>query len=296
MVVTFHGMKPFDTPAAQAREWQSTADRYGFIVLAPELFNSDLFMQYPLRSINEGVIEDEKNVISILNYLLARLSVDKKHIFLTCWSSGGYLMHYIANNNPYLFSAICSKGACFSEELLNVDNAYIMKDRGVPVMITWGQNDMLNIQVESQRAVDWYKRLGFNVTKEVVEGKGHERFPEVAAKFFAKYTGITSRKPVVSLEASSTVNIGVLTSCVVATLHNIRQESLYKNYLFRWYLDGELQSEGKGLHVYYKTISKPGRHTIAVEVVSPEGLKTSDQIEMIVLPKNPELEGAGLSD
>ncbi len=289
MVVTLHGMKPFDTPAAQAREWQSTADKYGFIVVAPELFNSDLFMQYPLRNINRGVKEDEKNVISVLKYVRSRLNVDKEHIFLTCWSSGGYLMHYVANNNPYMFAAICSKGACFSEEVLSVRKAKIMKNRGVRVMITWGQNDMWNIQAESQRAVDWYRRLGFKVTKRVVRGKGHERFPEVAARFFAKYTGIVSRIPIVSLEASSTVNVGVLTTCVTAILHNVEERKLYRGYIFRWYLDDKLQSEGKGEYMYYTTIGQVGKHTIKVEVISPEGARTVDQIEVIVLPRKLQL-------
>jgi poly(3-hydroxybutyrate) depolymerase len=40
VVVTFHGMKPFDRASAQAKEWQYEADNYGLIVLAPELARS----------------------------------------------------------------------------------------------------------------------------------------------------------------------------------------------------------------------------------------------------------------
>ena len=43
LVMTFHGMKPFDNARAQAQEFQQEADNYGFVVCAPELLSPDLF-------------------------------------------------------------------------------------------------------------------------------------------------------------------------------------------------------------------------------------------------------------
>ena len=51
LVMTFHGMKPFDNAHSQCREWQQEADRYGFVVCAPELRTPALFVSPlpPLR-------------------------------------------------------------------------------------------------------------------------------------------------------------------------------------------------------------------------------------------------------
>ncbi len=35
LVVTFHGLRPYDDANPQIREWQQEADRYNFIVIAP---------------------------------------------------------------------------------------------------------------------------------------------------------------------------------------------------------------------------------------------------------------------
>ena len=40
VVLTFHAYKPFCSPERQIREWGSTADAYGLIIVAPELVNS----------------------------------------------------------------------------------------------------------------------------------------------------------------------------------------------------------------------------------------------------------------
>jgi poly(3-hydroxybutyrate) depolymerase len=50
LIVTFHGLRPYDDAHPQIREWQEEADRYNFVVIAPELRTCDsLVMQLPLR-------------------------------------------------------------------------------------------------------------------------------------------------------------------------------------------------------------------------------------------------------
>lgn len=117
LVLTLHGMKPFDSAPAQAKEWQSAADQYGMVVVAPVLLNSDLFMQYPLKDISQGVRKDEQEVVAILNYVISHCNIDKSRIFATSWSSGGYLLHYIVNRHPDLFAGLCSRGSCFSADI-----------------------------------------------------------------------------------------------------------------------------------------------------------------------------------
>jgi len=65
-VVTFHGMRPWDNSKPQVREWEQEADRYGFIVVAPDLRTSDTFMQYPLRDPDQPYVRrDEQATLAI---------------------------------------------------------------------------------------------------------------------------------------------------------------------------------------------------------------------------------------
>lgn len=290
LVLTLHGMKPFDSAPAQSREWQSTADQYGLVVVAPVLLNSDLFMQYPLKDINNSVKQDEQSVIAILKYVTEHCNIDKTRIFATSWSSGGYLLHFIVNRHPDMFAGLCARGSCFSEDILSTDNARLMARRDFPIMIYYCENDLAGIKRESQRAIEWYKELGFRVTPRVVPGRGHERVPDLAAAFFARNTNMTTRVQMVEIESSGSIGVSPLTVNLIANLPGVAYTS-YHNYKFSWFIDGQLQAQaqGPGKRMLFATITPPGEHKIRVEVHSPEGLKLESAIQVRVLPAPPKL-------
>ena len=60
LVMTFHGMKPYDDAQPQEREWEKEADFYGYVVCAPELRSSDSFMEYPLTKEHSYVLKDRR--------------------------------------------------------------------------------------------------------------------------------------------------------------------------------------------------------------------------------------------
>ena len=288
LVLTLHGMKPFDSAPAQAKEWQSTADQYGMVVVAPELKNSDLFMQYPLKDISGGVKEDKKEVIAILKTVMNRCNIDRSRIFGTCWSSGGYLLHYIVNQHPDMFAGLCTRGSCFSEDILSVDNARVMARRGFPVLIYYGENDLAGIRKESQRAIDWYRELGFPVTRKIVPGLGHERVPDLAAAFFARNTGMVSRIQMVEIDASGTIGVTPFTVHLLANLAGVNYKD-YHDYKFSWFIDGQVQgqAQGPGRRMLFATITQAGDHQIKVEVIAPDGQKLENSLQIRVLPSVP---------
>jgi dienelactone hydrolase len=290
LILTLHGMKPFDSAPSQVREWQSTADQFGMVVVAPELLNSDLFMQYPLKDISSSVQEDEKDVIAVLKYVTNHCSIDKSRIFATSWSSGGYLLHFIVNRHPDMFAGLCARGSCFSEDVLSVDNGRLMAKRGFPVMIYYCENDLPGIQNESKRAIDWYRNLGFPVTRKVVPGKGHERVPDLAAAFFARNSGMVTRVQLVEIESSGTIGVSPFTVNLLANLPGVNYKD-YHDYKFSWFLDGQLQdqAQGQGKRMLFSTISAVGEHNIKVEVLAPDGQKMESTIQVRVLPPLPKI-------
>lgn len=215
LVVTFHGMKPFDSAAAQIREWQQEADRYGYVVIAPKLSSPDLLKEFPLRHVHPGVRRDEKVTIAAMDDVARRVNIDPDHVLSTSWSSGGYIAHYMANRYPERFSCIAPRQSNFSAAVLDPDN--VDRYRKDKVGIFYTQNDFAICRKESQEAARWYSRHGFDVTFAVFQDLGHERRPGVAAAFFAKTCGATAKSPPTEIARMQAKQIPQLASAIQAS-------------------------------------------------------------------------------
>ncbi|MEP0841395.1 MAG: prolyl oligopeptidase family serine peptidase, partial [Phycisphaerae bacterium] len=194
VVVTFHGMEPWDTAGRQIRECQQEADRYGFLVIAPHLDTSNSWMQYPLKDPNLSYVKrDEQAVIAIMDEVFRQTNADPTRVLATSWSCGGYMAHFLVNRYPERFSCLAVRQSNFSEALL--DPNQVPKYRHMKIGIFFGENDLPACRNESTRAVDWYRSRGFYVEAKLVEGLAHERTPQTAVGFFAATLGIPPKTP-----------------------------------------------------------------------------------------------------
>lgn len=210
LVMTFHGMKPFDDAHRQIREWQQEADRYGFVVCAPRLTVAAVSGPLPLRDRNHPSLKrDEKAIIAVMDELYRTVDVDPNHVLATSWSYGGYIAHYMANRYPERFSCIAVRQSNFNADIL--DSAQVPRYRDRKVAIYFTENDFAICRRESRRAAEWYARHGFDLTYAVFEKKGHERTPGVAAEFFARTCGAEAKTPPVELALMQVTEIPVPT-------------------------------------------------------------------------------------
>ncbi len=194
LVVTLHGLKPFDDDNRQIREWQQEADRYGFVVVAPSLAVPTLFSPLPLKNPdNTSLKKDEQRILSIMDEVYRTVDVDPNRALVTCWSYGGYVAHYMMNRHPERFSCLVVKQSNFNEDLLDPMRVPEYRDRKVAVYFT--ENDFAICRRESRLAAEWYAKHGFDLTYAVFQEKGHERTPSVAAEFFARQLGVTAKTP-----------------------------------------------------------------------------------------------------
>ncbi len=194
LVVTFHGMKPFDNAHPQALEWQQEADRYGYLVIAPELRAPDMFAEFPLRNVHPAFKGDEEAVLAVLDHVFANTYADAKNVLSTSWSSGGYMAHYMMNRHPERFTALAVRQSNFSRHVLDPVSA----GRGInhPVLIVNTENDFKICKDESRDAVNWYTERGYpNVAWVYIRDLGHERTPDLAAAFFARVAGAEAAYP-----------------------------------------------------------------------------------------------------
>jgi len=202
LVMTFHGMKPYDNALPQEREWEKEADFYGYIVCAPQLATSDSFMEYPLTKEHGYVLRDKRNVIAIMNHVFATWHADPKRVLSTSWSCGGYLAHYFPNRFPDKFTCIATRLSNFSPKLMIEETVPSYKDR-VSVAVFIGDGDFPACKTESEDAVAWYTARKFRTVRgKMIDRMGHRRIPQVAAAFFAEQIGIEPLRP---LEAGKTV-------------------------------------------------------------------------------------------
>lgn len=202
LVVTFHGMKPYDNALPQEREWEQEADTYGYIICAPELATSDSFMEYPLTREHEYVLRDRRIVLAVMDHVFSTTQADHRRVLATSWSCGGYMAHYIPNRHPEYFTCIATRLSNFSAALMSDDTVASYRDR-VPVAVFIGQGDLPACRRESEEAVAWYQSRGFRLVRgKLRDDMGHRRIPQTAAAFFAEQQGIRPLRP---LNAARTV-------------------------------------------------------------------------------------------
>ena len=196
MVLTFHAYVPFGGAERQIKEWESTADEYGLIVVAPKLVNSGPLMEPGMYRLTKSIERDAQAAMGMLDYVLEQKSGDSKRVLVTGLSSGGVLMHYVANQHPERFAALCSRCCFFNPAILNEENARQMAAKKFPVMIYYAEYDAIWVKLDSQKAVHWYEDMGFKVESMVIPqtlrppglALGHVvgATPELAAEFFVK--------------------------------------------------------------------------------------------------------------
>ncbi len=195
LVVTFHGMKPYDIALYQALEWQQEADRFGYIVIAPELLSFDFFLgQFPQRSITNFFRSDELATLSILDHVFETTRADPSNVMSTGFSCGGYMAHYMLNRHPERFTCLGVRQANFSASIL--DPASTTRSIYRPVLILSTQFDVDICKQESREAIRWYEAHGYkNLAWVHINRLGHERTPDIAADFFARVSGAQPNRP-----------------------------------------------------------------------------------------------------
>lgn len=195
LVLTCHGMKPYDIAYYQAREWQQEADRFGFIAVAPYLRAFDFILgQFPQRTVTGAFKSDENAILAILDHVFQTTHADPNNVLATGFSAGGYMAHYLLNQHPDRFTCLGVRQANFA--------ASVLKSKATagslyhPILILSTQNDFGICKRESREAIEWYESHGYrNLAWVHIRSLGHARTPDTAADFFARVAGVAPNRP-----------------------------------------------------------------------------------------------------
>jgi poly(3-hydroxybutyrate) depolymerase len=198
LVVTFHGMVPYDTANAQAREWECEADRYGYIVIAPIMstvnWASPIVGGFPVNRVTSSFEADERGILACMDHATETTYASPEHVLSTSFSSGGYMAHYMLNRHPERFSCLAVRQSNFSHEVLSTDTT--SRSRYHPILILSTQNDVAICKEETREAIQWYETHGYENLAWITMNKlGHARTPDIAADFFARMCGVSPSRP-----------------------------------------------------------------------------------------------------
>ena len=269
VVLTFHAYVPFGSAERQIREWSSTADKYGLIILAPKLVNSGLRMPYRLYRVSSSVEKDVQAAMGMLDYVLTHTAADPDRVYITGFSYGGFLMHYVANRFYERFAALCSRNSSFNPGILDEDNARKMAKDNFPIMIYHTEHDTWYIKDFSEKAAKWYRDKGLSVETAVIpqrmmpHGFGHfEARPDMAAEFFLRSTNLAGQLSIIASSEAGPAPLPVNLS--VRLPHHLDSDGL----TYLWTFDGQPLAHTSQA---YTSISEPGVHDIQVMVTDGQG-------------------------
>jgi poly(3-hydroxybutyrate) depolymerase len=179
VVVTCHGSHPYDIAEMHIREWKMLGERYGCIIIAPELDATDgIVGDGPVS----GMLFNEKLILSILAELSYRYNIDRANIMITGFSGGGFPTYFVGLRHPDVFSVIAARNCNFSRP--NLDSWFAAEANKTPVLVYYGDHDAGPIQTQSENAIHYLRSQGFAVQTTIVPNCGHERHPEYAMDFF----------------------------------------------------------------------------------------------------------------
>lgn len=191
LIVSLHGMKPFDNAMPQLMSWKKICDEQAWICIAPQLKSPDMLNQFPFRYVDDAILNDEAQVLASVGDVIAKYNADPNNVLLTGWSSGGFLIHYMGARHPEMWSVVSAQGSNFSEDIM--PEKLTEAARRTPIYIYHGANDFPGVVSDSNEAMQWYIRNGYSSVRMDEAPGGHERHPEFGARFFIGHMNGTNR-------------------------------------------------------------------------------------------------------
>lgn len=185
VIISLQGTAPYDTADGQVKEWKKIAEDAGAILVCPTLVSSDGILTGGDAGLLRRLLEDERFILTVLGQLHYRYNVDRRNVFLTSWSGGGYPLYFVGLRHPDIFAALVARQSTFRRGV--IEGWYPPEARGMPVLIFHGTFDFVPVQAQSREAYEFLRADGFETVELTTTPGGHVRHPEVALEFFRRH-------------------------------------------------------------------------------------------------------------
>ncbi len=153
LVVACHGGIG-DSPKAQIKQWHELADKYGFLVVAPQLLSSGKAEKLP---------DDERHILSVVDHVRAGQSISDDRILMYGQGTGALPAFITALGAPDIFRTIAVSEPKFQvDDLTNMNRAL---DPYQPLLIRYNSHDLV-LGKHVRDSVDWLREHGANLRAE----------------------------------------------------------------------------------------------------------------------------------
>lgn len=187
LVVTLHGTYGYDWASEQAKEWDSIAEKCGFIVVAPALESVQGILPVPRDTRRSQLEADDQAILAIMDEVCSTYSVDKKAVLLTGFSAGGFPLWNTGLKHPERFCMLISRNCNLDMDLIRTIS-FTDVTRKLPMKIYWGKDDVKLIQDQGWQMMEFLRRQRqcYSVTHQKIAG-GHFRKPDQAYAFWQEH-------------------------------------------------------------------------------------------------------------
>ena len=142
--------------------WIELAKRHNFTIACPTFLSGAHSMHIP---------DDVPYFKNSLRWIESNLQYDKNNVYMSGVSGGGYAVWYLATTRPDFFKGLFLQSANFAGQYYDLD---VSKWRDRPIRLIWGSQDLPDIPVQNQQAVDFLKSEHCkNYSTEVIPGGHH---------------------------------------------------------------------------------------------------------------------------
>ena len=190
VVITSHGRG--GEGAKEIRSWQALANKYGFLVAAPDMVTAT--NHRPAKSKLAPSREDDEVLMEIFAFVCDNFRVNRRAVMVTGFSGGGNPSYHSGLRHPEVFTHICTRGGNFAPQQIPGTDAIAAGNKHLQIYIYFGEHDHVLIigdqgnNGQAHAARDALKRAGYeNVEFEQIEGMKHASRPDIAAAWFGAY-------------------------------------------------------------------------------------------------------------
>lgn len=237
LVVACHGGIG-DSPRAQIKQWHELADKYGFLVVAPQLLSGGKA---------EKLADDERHILSVLDHARAGQSISDDRILMYGHGSGAFPAFVTALGAPDLIRTVALSEPRFRVEDLTAMNRAL--DPYQPLLVRYNSRDVV-LGKHVQECVDWLRSHGANLRADTF-GNDPAASLQRVVEF---YQNVIRNEPWVRIRAAPTGSGDMMEFSFQARSTNPIQE-------LHWQFgDGGESTDGQPVHRY----AAPGSYTVRV--------------------------------
>lgn len=256
LVVACHGTWPYDSADHQMREWAKLAEYEGIIVAAPTLVSSRGDFPPATAKQIELQEEDQKVILSMVEEIKRRYTIDESRVFMTGWSAGAFPLLFTGLRNPDIFRALYIRQGSFDERFQPLSGTEI--SRWQQIKIVYGKSDILRDQTVA--CVKWLRDNKAWVDEEEVAGIHRRMDAKFTWSYFEK---IAKERPWIRIGMMKARGEDPLAMQFLLETSPVAVKQ-------KWFFgDGGESYDASPIHVY----DRPGIYTVRVNVAL-EGGKT----------------------